>query len=531
MDAKALAAAVAVTLLAPGRAPAAARQDAPPTPPALTAVPAEDAGPPTVLLLGNGHVFQGEIREDDSGYYLRHKIGVKHFARRNVAGVFRSLDEAYRYQLARVPRNDPDERMKLALWCLEQKLHDQARQELETVLALSPENGRAKAMMFHLQARRADAVDPEVARAGAIAEPESPAGAPRELSPSALDQLREAQRSLAPAGPPIIFDLPPPLAVRRYQEFARFVHPELQNHCARCHDAESHTGAFRLYRTRTRRDLSNDLIGQANLDATLQLVDPNDLARSKLLSAAALTHPPDGRPVLGGPNHPSYRVLAAWVASLKDTTARPAAPSTAGNVVPARYEMPEAAATPPPVEGFAAGRNPGAAASRPPGPSRPPTPLDSLAGAPVSAPPRVVGGGAVQGTVTSPAVPGDVHFPEPSELPRVPTTRGAGLPPVATPTPIKTENLAEPAPEPAGDRAPASAAPPGPPGPTTMPDGSPAIRLPSGELVPFVSGDALKKTPAEGEDDPAKKAVKAGERKARIDRAALQKFMQQRTAK
>ncbi|GIW86285.1 MAG: hypothetical protein KatS3mg108_0609 [Isosphaeraceae bacterium] len=528
METKAIPAVAYLLLAVLGRTSAVARQDAPPSPPALAAAAdavtdsADTLEPPTVLLLNSGDVLQGMIREDDSGYFIRLKIGVKHVARRNVAGVFHSLEQAYRHQLARVPRNDPDERMKLALWCLEQKLTEQARQELETVLALNPENRRAKAMLFHLQARRAEAVDPQVTRTGATTEPEAPPGAPRELSSTTLDRLREAHRQQPTAEPPDIFNLPAPLAVRRYEEFLRFVHPELQNHCARCHDAELHTGAFRLYRTRTRRDLSNDLIGRANLEATLQLVEPNDLARSKLLSAAALTHPPDGRPVLGGPKHPSYRVLANWVASLKD----PASGTPNQPAAPARYEPVPSGFEPPPTEGFAVGRTPEAARAQPAGPSRPPTPVESLAGAPVAGTPRVVSGGMVQGSVSSPAVPADAHFPEPGLLPRpvAPAPSGA-IPPAKLPA------APPPQPDPGVGSGKPNPTPAGSPGLATLPDGTPALRLPSGELVPYVSSEALRKTPAEGDEDPAKKAVQAGERKARIDRDALQKFMQQRNAK
>ncbi len=532
MSAKAIIPTVVLTLLGFGRGSAAAWQDAPPAPPPpLSAVPYEEPAdavqrPPTVLLLTNGHVFRGEIREDSTGYYLRHKIGVKQFARRNVAGVFSSLDEAYRFQLARIPRNDPDERMKLALWCMEQKLPEQARQELDTVLALSPDNKRAKAMVFHLDSTQAKPMDPSVARASAVGNFDAADSVPRELSSTALDQLREAQNQRPPAGPPIIFDLPAALAVRRYQEFTRFVHPELQNHCARCHDVETYQGAFRLYRTRTRRDLTNDLVTRVNLDAALQLVDPTDLSRSKLLTSSAMSHPPDGRPVLGGPNHPSYRVFATWVSSLRDATTQPA--TTPSGVVPVGFERspvpPVASGLDAQAESFAAGRNADAVSMAPrPGPTLPATPPDNLDGIPITATPRIVGGGTVQGSVTAPSVPRNAEFPTQTGLPASGLSdRMPSLPSVSASTATSV---------PPTGRVQPPAAPmttPAPPGQAVMPDGTPAIRLPSGELIPFVSSEALRKTPIKGEQDPAKQAVQAGERKAKIDRSALQNYLEKK---
>ncbi len=132
---------------APGFAPSAS-----PTP--------DPEAKPTVLLLSNGHVLQGEILQDATGYFLKHRIGVKHYARRQVLGAFRSLEEAYEFKLTRLPKNDADEQMKLAVWCLEQKLDAHAREHLDTVLALSPENHRAKAMLFQLNAANAAAGRP-----------------------------------------------------------------------------------------------------------------------------------------------------------------------------------------------------------------------------------------------------------------------------------------------------------------------------------------------------------------------------------
>lgn len=455
------------------------------------------AAPPSVLLLTNGHVFQGEIVEDSTGFYLRHKIGVKQFARRNVAGVFNSLEEAYQYQRARLPDSDPDERMKLALWCLGQKLNAQAKEQLEAVVALSPENQRAKAMLFHLNARAELPVDAEVARASATdVTPAFAATPPRELNRTTLDQLREANRERPAAGPPLILDLPPPLAVRRYQEFARFVHAELQTHCAKCHDADTHAGAFRLYRARTKRDLANELILRANLDATLQLVDPANLPHSSLLTVAAMTHPPDGRPVLSGPNHPSYRILSTWVNSLKDThAAQPGNRTTPTGMIPA--QPPFAAPEDHVGEGFATGRNAAEAAAPAATLNRSAmAPVDTLLGAPQTGTPRMTVGLSGTASATSPEVPTSTAFPDPTTLvdPR--------QQPRATASPRASSNQ-KPSAQPAAPKT---------PGVVQMPDGTQALRLPTGELIPLIPAEALRNTPLKDELDPARQAIQAGAR-------------------
>lgn len=452
-------------------APAPVPSRAPSTTPAPAAEPGAN---PTVLLLSTGRIVQGEILQDAQGYTLRHRIGVQRFTRRQVLGAFGSLEEVYRYKLARTPRNDPDEEMKLAYWCLEQKLEDHAREHLRAVLALNPENARAKAMLFWADSGTPPSSDPAVAQAGGVM-PAGDAGldpaAPRELR---INELRRQPRAV---GTPIVFDLPAPIALRRYQEFGRSVHVEVQRHCARCHNADTYGGDFRLVYARNQRDLNDDAIRRANLDAVLRLVNPDDLTHSELLSVAALTHPPDGRPVLGGPNHPSYRVLRTWVTSLYD-------PARVAEVQPARYAAPSAGASAP-VEGFAAGRN---------GPIAPaaPEPVPGV-GQPIAAPPRLVDGQFGTYEKHHRDVPPDARFPDPSALPA----------------------------------APEAAAQPGQI--VAMPDGRQGIVLPDGQVVPYIPRQSGRAEPAPEPSEPGPApAVEGQAPRRKLDADALQKFLMNR---
>jgi hypothetical protein len=526
-------AAAGLTALGLGMAalPGVAAPQDPPAPPATAAdspsPTAEEAGPPTVLLLSNGNVLRGEITQDPSGYWIKLRIGVIQKARRDVLGAFRSLEEAYRFRLARLPADDADEQMKLAQWCLEQKLQDHAQTHLAAVLQLNPEHKQAQAMLLFLSSAPEAPADPGLARTSAevpaeaeaadLATPPSDPAMPRELSPSALDRLRTLGSEHRPVGAPVIFDLPAPLAVRRYEEYRRGVHRQLQEHCAKCHDADTYGGAFRLVRARTSKDMANNLLVLTNLDATLTLVNPDDLAHSELLSVAALTHPSDGRPVLGGPNHPSYRVFLNWVNGLQDPTRAPSASASA--VVPTGYSPPSRG------EGFAVGRRGMAPASG--GPVEQPY----VYGAPLRGQPRVVNGLNAREQGVHPDVPPNAQFPTPTRFPAVPPPGGVGVgggPILPPPGPA----AAGPG-QPTLPQAPAVQA--GQPGTIVVkPDGTQGMVLPDGTVADFVSSKQLRDGPPRLADPPAEEneddALAPGDAKpkARIDPAALQQFMQRR---
>ena len=394
-----------------------------PSDPATTAPPASErpaAAPtpaPTVLLLSNGDVLQGEISEDDDGYLVKLRLGTIRRKRRDVEGTFAGFREVYAYKAGRVPRGDPDEHLRLARWCLGVKLDAEALTELKAAVALDPNNKQAKGMLYNVQtaaARKPGEIDPGVLPASLTRTipPAGPGGSPGVLN---LANVRQEARRVDRTAP-IIFDLPTPVAIRRYQEFARFVHPQLRASCASCHN-ESSTGRFQLIPVATKQDGMNDALLKANLDATLRLVDPSNLNASALLQAALMDHPPTDRPILRGPNDPAYRDLWTWVNSLR--TGDPASRSTIASALP-----PGAASN----EGFAAGRG------------MVPGPLASGAGAPapMPGPPTVPGvlrpSGLVPGSQAGPAMtPGA----EPDFRTVSPLT-DPGQAPAASPKPIST---------------------------------------------------------------------------------------------
>jgi len=276
---------------------------------------AESPSAERFLLLSNGQIVQGVISDDKVQYKVVQRVGVMKFPKKRVEGVFASVREIYRYKLVQLPERDSDERMKLAHWCLNHQMIPEAKEQLTQVVALNPNNQQAQSMLVSIDQAATIAEmrrrDPEVrqTRAERLVD-ERPAA----LEPTVIGR---AQSALRISGSPVIFDLPKPLAITRFTEFAKYVHPLLQAYCAKCHN-ESHDGAFQLVQCKTRADQTPDAL-RANLDATLRLVDPENLSRSDLLSSTLRPHGrgPNQRPIFPGSNDRAYQVLESWVSRLR----------------------------------------------------------------------------------------------------------------------------------------------------------------------------------------------------------------------
>jgi hypothetical protein len=296
-----------------------------------------------VLLLTNGHIKEGLVSESGSLYYLHVKGGKIPYPKTSVEKVGHSLGEIYEYKKSLVPERDPDEHMKLALWCLTHGLRAEAKAQLEDVLELSPRNPRAIQMLDKIGGYedRLAMRDPAVHPAGA----EVVDDGPETLNPAIVER---GFRALGISGLPKIPGLPTALAVKRAGEFNQLVDPIVQFHCARCHN-EEYPGSFRLVRYRSKRDKTPEA-RHANLDAVLALVDMENPIKSELLSSTLRPHGRGSnvRPIFRGSNDPSYQILAAWVNSLRPPQAQAAAAQARGS----RF----GAAEPSSTEGFAVQR-------------------------------------------------------------------------------------------------------------------------------------------------------------------------------
>ena len=336
------------------------------------------------LLLIDGRVIKGVITEEGPEFLVNQGIGVMRFKKQKAEGAFNSMRDAYLYRVQQLPERDAEERIKLARWCLNFHLKAEAKEQLERVLELNSKHPQARTMMFSMnqaaaliaQRRR----DPEVKQTGAETMSED--------RPKALDSavLERAHRGLNIVGAPVIFDLPTPLAIKRYNEFCRFVQPVLQHYCAKCHDG-NYEGQFQLVPIKGRGDLTVESV-RANLDATLRLIDQENPSKSDLLTSTLRAHGRGPRPrsIFPGSNDLTYRILATWVNSLQN-------PKTGADA----KRVPEGRAEQGSNEAFASGR--GRATDESP---------EAMMSALASQGRRPVPGGVVGGAIPQPAklVPG-----------------------------------------------------------------------------------------------------------------------------
>jgi hypothetical protein len=307
---------------------------APATSPSAPGLSSGESKPAQVVLLSDGRLVTGVISEEEAMIVVTQPVGSMKFPKKRVEKVFASIQEVYAYKLEQLPEDDFDERIKLARWCLGQKMEPEARKQLEAILQRSPKHVQAKAMLDSLDQALARAAnrgkDAAVQQTGGEQFPQASGDRPGALDASVISGAR---RGMGVSELPVVFDLPRAQAVKRADEFVRYIHPVLQNYCARCHN-ERYDGPFQLVQYKSRSDRTPSAL-RANLDATLKLVDQENPTRSTLLSSALRPHGrgQNPRPIFKGSNDAAYQILSTWVNKLQ------AAKTTEG-VVPAGFSSP-----------------------------------------------------------------------------------------------------------------------------------------------------------------------------------------------
>ncbi|HZT79698.1 MAG TPA: hypothetical protein VFA26_05740 [Gemmataceae bacterium] len=284
---------------------------------------AEPAAPPAkgrVLVLDNERTLEGDIERVGQQYRIRRATGGETWVPGEKAlRLCASRADAYAFLRTRANLNDPDERVRLARWCLQQQLREQALAEAQAAVRLRPEHPEARHLLACLQ------------RAAARPAPATPAGPP---APDA-----------EPAHPP--FDV----SAEALSAFATRVQPILMNTCASCH-ATGKANGFKLTRV-YENTLVNRRAVQHNLAEVLAQVRPDQPQASPLLAKALTAH--DGvtaQAPLKGRQAAAYRILEDWVQAAVATS-----PALQGR-----------AALAPPAAAPSAGAGPDAAPPKPDGP-------------------------------------------------------------------------------------------------------------------------------------------------------------------
>ena len=260
------------------------------------AAESERAPRTTVLVLRNGGVLVGQVVPAGDRYVVL--MGDSSEVRvpvRDVEMHCIDLDEVYLRKRSSLASNDVTGHLNLADWCLQQKLHARAADQLLTAIALQPRHPRLAGLQRRLHL--------------AVASPESHEtqdGSPSSLIPMA--DLEKTTRSLPPGS---------------VAEFTSQIQPLLLNQCGgnSCHGSGG-ASDFRLVRPALSRSLTRRFTLR-NLHAVMQWVDLEHPESSPLLKVPSCAHGGLDTAVFGPREQQQFELLAAWVRS---ATVVPSAP-------------------------------------------------------------------------------------------------------------------------------------------------------------------------------------------------------------
>ena len=262
-----------------------------------SAVVAESPPPVRVVVLDNENLLEGEVARVEGGYQIRGPLGGEVTLPTNrVLAVVADRKAAFAVVTERANRRDPDERLRLARWCVTNGLTDEALTEARTAARMRPGFTAAEQLVRALESAAripAAAPEPKVVPAAAVA--------------PAKDTVTEV--------PAIDYNS------ESYPLFASKVNAILMNACAACH-ARDDVKAFHLNRLGGRAGTTK------NLMSALAQVNSAEPATSLLLVKAVTAHGSATEAPLKSRSHPAYQTLEIWARSARapEGTAVPEAP-------------------------------------------------------------------------------------------------------------------------------------------------------------------------------------------------------------
>jgi hypothetical protein len=240
-----------------------------------------------VLVLDTGRILEGDIELQGSQFRIRRSAGEVWIPA--VPGMRLCADwkEAFAFMAGQTNRSDPDERVRLARWCLLHGLREQALAEVTAAVQMQPNHREARQTRDRLQ--RTLLMEKTNGPAAATPLPAPPAKMP------ALDISSDAVAM-----------------------FTTRVQPILMNTCVSCHSG-AQAGRFQLYRTYNGGQRAATL---KNLAAVLPLINPDNPEVSPILIKAVSPHNPSAsaQAPLKRESVPFY-TLQSWV--LQTLTSNP----------------------------------------------------------------------------------------------------------------------------------------------------------------------------------------------------------------
>jgi hypothetical protein len=262
----------------------------------------------TVLLLYNGNVVSGKIRQDGDHYWVKSRSAKIKIRADQVELACGSVEEGYQQKHAAVEGGGARGHLDLAHWCLRQRLFQHAETELQTARTIEPGHPRIAVLERHLAMTQPSNSPTE--------SPPKRKAIPRRI-PS-TDDLNTMVRSL-PDGV--------------MESFATTVQPVLLNHCATvgCH-AQSGDNHLQLERMPVQRHARRRPTVR-NLHAILKLIRSSAPDRSPLLTYPIRSHGGVEEPVFTHRNAAPYQHLVEWVQKLSGDSV---AEATIASVTPRR---------------------------------------------------------------------------------------------------------------------------------------------------------------------------------------------------
>jgi hypothetical protein len=252
--------------------------------PAVAAAQTGDAMPVKgkVALLPNDRIMEGDIERVGDQYRIRRASGETWLCIDKVRRLCDSMEEAYAYLRTQAKLNEPDERLRLARWCMSNGLRQQALAEATAALEIRPKDVESQRMVKGLQRSLAtsSSTTPTEAKEEAIIEPTYPTPLPYNTGSLGL--------------------------------FVTKVQPILMNACASCH-ASGKGGSFKLLRVYADGSAGNSRTTQYNLMSTLAHLDRRDPSQSELLNKATIIHSSGAeQPPIRDRKAPAFRTLEEW---------------------------------------------------------------------------------------------------------------------------------------------------------------------------------------------------------------------------
>ncbi len=282
-----------------------------------------------VLILQNERAFEGDIEKVGDNYCVRRGSGEIVVSSGQALRLCADWDDALNFMRSRANLDDPDERLRLAKWCLGNHQVERAMAEAKIAMTMRPKHRETRNLVKVLEA-----------------------------TPTA--------KNTKPASEPAVTPVPHlDLSFESVTAFHLRIQPILMNTCISCHSG-SYSGKFKLYRL---YEGGERVAMRRNLAAVLNFVSLDNPAASPLLVMAVCAHGDAKIPPIPSRQSHAFTTLCTWIdQTIADNPQlRERGPAPRAARPRSQPKTPAVPVLPPPLPGFAA-------AQRAPTSDRSPTP-------------------------------------------------------------------------------------------------------------------------------------------------------------